>query len=77
MLIPEIDTPPLPKVGDTGFIIARIDYQDFAGTIHVTGICIKIVTAFAAAPNPPRPGINNSIAVTITSCATPNSNYAT
>jgi hypothetical protein len=73
LLIPEIDASPLPKAGDTGFIIARIDYQDSVGTAHVTGICVKIVTAFTA--NPSRPG-NNSIAVTSTSCATPNSNYA-
>jgi hypothetical protein len=76
MIIPETETLPLPKAGDTGYIIARIDYQDSRGTPHVTGICFKIPTDLVVF-NPPRNGSSNGIHSTPVSCAAPYSNYAT
>jgi hypothetical protein len=76
MLIPESEELPLPKAGDTGYIIARIDYQDSKGTPHVTGVCLKIPTKLIML-NPPRNGFTSITVFTPTSCAAPNSNYAT
>jgi hypothetical protein len=70
MLIPDSETPPMPKAGDTGYVIARVDYQEANGTPHVTEICYKIITTA------PSPLTNNRLAVSTTSCAAPNSNSA-
>jgi len=75
MLIPEIDKTPLPKAGDTGYIIARVDYHDSKGTPYVTGICYKSITTVVTTV------VNNvnktRVIDTNTSCAVPKSNYAT
>ena len=71
MLIPENDVIPLPKVGDTVYIIARVDYQDSSGTPHVTGICFKFPTKLV------RNGTSSITESTPTSCPASNSNYAT
>ena len=76
MLIPQSEELPLPKAGDTGYIIARIDYQDSKGTPRVTGVCLKIPTTLIML-NPPRNGFTSMTVITSTSCAAPNSNYAT
>jgi hypothetical protein len=82
MTIPNIEgePSPLPKAGDTGYIIARIDYKDSRGNGHITGMCFKIPTSLGSGtPAPPPPFGNGKPAVNFTpiSCAAPNSNYAT
>jgi hypothetical protein len=48
LLIPEFGKQPIPKPGDTGNIIARIDYTDAHGTLYVTAMCVKVITALVA-----------------------------
>lgn len=59
---------PFPKIGDTAWLIARIDYRDSESRWHKTGICFTCVTTLEAD--------QKTIVTDQDACAIPNSNYA-
>jgi hypothetical protein len=67
LLVPEYGKQPLPKPGDTGNIIARIDYTDAHGTSYSTGICVKVLTAIVAP---------HKMSTDKVGCTEPDSNFA-